>query len=229
MLSPAARDPYYRWGLSLPDMSDVPPAKNLSPETLVGDATALNLRDFLMSYGHAPMLLIRLPQGDTELELGLKASGPTTRAGRGGGAKPLPFRTTHQSVPSGPLVPNGARRDNPDALAQLLAEHRYFAVQVQKRDGAEALFMGRVSVGRAQNKDIVLRHSSVSKFHAWFEVEPECVYLSDAGSTNLTRVNDETIEPRTRVMVSPGAAIRFGSLETVLCSAETLWSCLNGG
>ena len=88
--------------------------------------------------------------------------------------------------------------------------------------------MGRVSVGRAHNKDIVLRHSSVSKFHAWFEVEPECMYVSDAGSTNLTRVNDETIEPRTRVVVAPGDAVRFGALETVLCSPETLWSYLNG-
>src|SRR5579872_4342643 len=198
-------------------MSDVSPTKNLAPATLIEEVTGLTLREFLLSYGHAPLLLVRLPKGDTELELGLQGGGPSLGAGRGG-TKPLPFRTTHQSKPGRLQAPKDGRRDDPAALAKLFGEHPYFGVQLQKREGAEALFMGRVSVGRAHNKDIVLRHSSVSKFHAWFELEPECMYVSDAGSTNLTRVNGEAIEPRRRVVVAPGDAIRFGALETVLCS-----------
>ncbi len=42
-------------------------------------------------------------------------------------------------------------------------------IALEKRDDASGPFPSRVSIGRARNADIVLRHESVSKFHAWFE------------------------------------------------------------
>jgi pSer/pThr/pTyr-binding forkhead associated (FHA) protein len=90
--------------------------------------------------------------------------------------------------------------------------------------------MDRVSIGRARNKDIVLRHSTISKFHAWFEVsDAETLYVCDAGSTNLTHVNQRRLEPRVRALVEPGDVIRFGSVEAVVSSSTVLWRSLHDG
>jgi predicted component of type VI protein secretion system len=90
--------------------------------------------------------------------------------------------------------------------------------------------MDRISVGRARNKDIVLRHQSVSKFHCWFEVDDVgAFYVTDAGSKNATKVNTKTLKARERTHVEPGDVIRFGSVESILCSPRVLWGALSGG
>ena len=119
------------------------------------------------------------------------------------------------------------RREDPAALWRLLEKHPHYAVRVRKRADSDALFMGRISIGRARNKDIVLRHPSISKFHAWFEADDsENLHVCDAGSTNLTHLNGKPLEARVRTAVEPGDALRFGSIETVICSPSTLWNCL---
>lgn len=196
---------------------------NLAPRVLVEDAATLDLMEFLGRYGDALLLLVRIPEGDTELELGLSAAAPSTGAG---GPGPLPFRTGLQAPPR-TWRSERVRDEEPISLRQLIEGDAYFAVPVRKRGDSEALFMGRISIGRARNKDIVLRHSTVSKFHAWFEVdESEDLHLSDGGSTNLTQLNGQPIEPRARIAVQPGDLLRFGAIETVLCSPRALWDCL---
>ncbi len=199
---------------------------NLAPPDLLRDATTLDLLTFMACYGDAPLLLVRLPEGDTELELGLAATASST--GRTTVAKPLPFRTTHQASPTHSRRSEDARRGAREPLERLLGKHAHFAVPLRKREGSDTV-MGHISVGRAQNKDIVLRHSSVSKFHAWFEEDPseEDFYVSDAGSTNLSQVNGQRLEPRIRTSVGPGDVVRFGAVETVLCTSEALWFCMN--
>jgi hypothetical protein len=199
---------------------------NLGPRDLVEDAATLDLMEFLTRHGDAQLLLVRIPEGDTELELGLSASPPTTGVGRAG---PFPFRTGLQAPPRAwRSESETVRREEPAALWQLLEKHAYFAVPVRKRADSDALFMGRISIGRARNKDIVLRHSSISKFHAWFEVdESENLHVADAGSTNLTHVNGQPLGPRARTAVSPGDALRFGALESVLCSPGNFWASLH--
>jgi hypothetical protein len=204
---------------------------NLAPETLLRDLTSLELRPFLAIHGGAPLLLVRIPPGDTDLELGLDVgSGPPTAA------KPLPFRTTHQGQvksdgarPAKPAAPSlEAGREERARVAGLLEKHAYVAVPLQKRESRDAAFPDRISVGRAQNKDIVLRHPSISKFHAWFEVDPsQAVHIADSGSTNKTQVNGQPLDPKTSVAVASGDRVLFGAVEAVLCSPETLWWCLN--
>jgi pSer/pThr/pTyr-binding forkhead associated (FHA) protein len=90
--------------------------------------------------------------------------------------------------------------------------------------------MDRISVGRARNKDIVLRHQSVSKFHCWFEVDDAgAFYVTDAGSKNATKVNANSLKARERTRVEPGDVIRFGSVEAIMCAPRVLWAALGGG
>jgi hypothetical protein len=198
----------------------------LGPRHLVEDASALDLMEFLNRYGDSQLLLVRIPDGDTELELGLGADAPNTGSIRPG---PFPFRTGLQSPPRAWRAEGEkARREDPATLLQLVEKHVYFAVPVRKRADSDALFMGRISIGRARNKDIVLRHSTISKFHAWFEADESAnLHVFDAGSTNLTHVNGQPIEARARTAVEPGDALRFGAVETVVCSPGTFWACLD--
>jgi len=207
-------------------MSTARKPRTLGPGALFEDAATLDLRAFLARHGDATFLLVRVPSGDTELELGLSAI--TTGTNPSAVAKPLPFRTTHHATPSEKIRSHEPRREDPTALANLLDKEAYFAVPIQKRGDSDATFMTRISVGRAHNKDIVLRNASISKFHAWFEIDEEgTLRVCDAGSTNLTHVNGRAIEPRVPVGVEPGDSVRFGSVETILCSPEGLWACLN--
>lgn len=206
-------------------MVDARALENLAPMELARDAATLNLLEFVTRYGDVPLLLVRLAEGDEELELGLSATVPATGTARATIAEPLPFRTALAPKQSRARSPTKGGREEPEALRHLLERHAHFGVSVRKRDDTDALFMDRVSVGRARNKDIVLRHSTISKFHAWFETsEDDAMYVCDAGSTNLTYVNERWLEPRVRTPVEPGDVIRFGAVVGVLSSATALWS-----
>jgi hypothetical protein len=114
------------------------------------------------------------------------------------------------------------------ALGALLARGQYYLVALRKRDGADQILHDRISVGRATNKDLVLRDTSVSKFHAWFELYDDREFgIADAGSTNLTRVNDEPLVPRRPRGLSVGDVIHFGSISAVLTDAEVLWNTVH--
>jgi hypothetical protein len=203
-------------------------AQNLVPESFAQDVVSLDLRTFLARHGDLPLLLVAIPPGETDLELGLTATSEA-RPARPDVAKPMPFRTTtNQPGPreaSRSVETRAAQRAN---LAQRLEKNVHVAVPLHKRQDGDTMFMDRISVGRAQNKDIVLRHASISKFHAWFEVDAsQVVSVSDGRSTNRTRVNGRILEPRTSNPLEPGDVVQFGTIEAVLCSPEALWSCLN--
>lgn len=123
----------------------------------------------------------------------------------------------------------GSLRPNPvlDPV-EVLASGQYHVVEIGKRGDLDGAFPERISVGRAANKDIVLRHESVSKFHGWFEVDSTLtLYVVDAGSTNHTVVRSRQLAARAREPVPPGTAIRFGSIETVVVDAAALWRAFN--
>jgi FHA domain len=206
----------------------VPVSHALLPEALANSALAGDLQGFLNSYGGALLLLVRLNPEDQELTFGLGAT-----AGRGmlGATMPPPVVESiefHTVVVS----PRPRRGSDPSPLPQQVAARlesgSHFAVPLRKRQGADAAFMDRISVGRARNKDIVLRHSSVSKFHAWFESDGsgEC-FVSDAGSKNATQLNGSPLLPRSRTKIEPGDVLRFGSIEAFLCSPTILFEALH--
>jgi hypothetical protein len=141
----------------------------------------------------------------------------------------MEFHTVVQTPSEQPiLAPRGTSAEA--ELAKRLGEGGHFIVPLRKRTGGDALYMDRISVGRARNKDIVLRHQSVSKFHCWFEVDDSgAFYVTDAGSKNSTKVNTTALKARERTRVEPGDVIRFGSVEAILCSPRVLWGALGSG
>jgi len=81
----------------------------------------------------------------------------------------------------------------------------------------------RISLGRARNCDVVMRHASVSKLHAHFFVEGSNLVLADAKSTNGSTVNDRLLEPGERVSLSCGDLLRLGMIEATFYSPAGLF------
>jgi hypothetical protein len=125
-----------------------------------------------------------------------------------------------------PDAPRARRSEAPLTTAKLearISRAPHVAVALRKRFGAAKDFSDRISVGRALNNDIVLRHERVSKFHAWFECdEDDDFYVADAASRNGTSLNGEAVtDALTRIR--PGDTLRFGGVEAAVCSAEIFW------
>jgi pSer/pThr/pTyr-binding forkhead associated (FHA) protein len=96
---------------------------------------------------------------------------------------------------SPPHVPKGR---TPHAVARLI-----------KRPGANP-FALMVTLGRAQNNDVVLNHGAVSKFHAYLRQLGAGWFLSDAGSTNGTAVDGIALARERSVPLKSGARIQLG-------------------
>jgi hypothetical protein len=202
---------------------------NVSPAEIVEAAVGNELRGFLTLYGDTLLLVVRLRPGDTELASGLGSA--VIHGGTSIPVQPVGSMEFHTLVQTPSEQPIAAKHEAaPEAeLARRLAEGGHFIVPLRKRTGGDALYMDRISVGRARNKDIVLRHQSVSKFHCWFEVDDTgAFFVTDAGSKNATKVNVEELKARERTHVEPGDVIRFGSVEAILCSPRVLWGALCG-
>lgn len=95
--------------------------------------------------------------------------------------------------------------------AQLEAKGRspYAVASLSKRPGANPFGL-MVTIGRAQNNDVVLNHGSVSKFHAYLRRIGESWLLSDAGSTNGTGVDGVPLARERSVPLKSGAKILLG-------------------
>ena len=205
--------------------------KQLSPEEVVTMAMSQPLGEFTAAFGDASFLLVKLDDPTGELEAGLAALKSSQQSRAQSNLNVLAFHTVVADVNE---LPKAFAKDDPagvsvSELRRRLSLARHFAITLDKRvhDGT---YVDRISVGRARNKDIVLRHPSVSKFHAWFERDPQGVWcVADAGSKNGTRNNAVEMQARDLVKIKPGDLIRFGSVEAMVCSSDTLWKTVRAG
>jgi hypothetical protein len=116
----------------------------------------------------------------------------------------------------------------PKAWATMLAEGPHFVVPIRKRSGADGVSADRISVGRARNKDVVLRHASVSKFHGWFQInEAGDLCFMDVGSKNGTRLNERPLDNRQLVQLATGDKLQIGRIDGFICDADSIWSALH--
>ena len=215
-------------------MSTATVLRNIVPAGLAEIAGSHDFTRFFLQYGNCLSLAVRVGEDDEQLASGL--DGPPGRtASRASltGIRSMEFHTASQVAPRHFLRRatdiGGAGAELVQRLADRLQEARHVIVPLRKREDSETVSAERISVGRATNKDIVLRHSSVSKFHAWFETDSnDTLYVTDAESKNATRVNGKALSPRERTRVEPGNVVLFGTIDTVVCSPDTLWAVLTG-
>lgn len=202
-------------------------SKQLSPDEVVTLAMTHPLGEFTAAYGGANFLLVKLDDPTGELEAGLAAQ-QSSQSRAQPNLNVLGFHTVvaDLNAPGRDMAKDDPGGAGVAELRRRLTLARHFAITLEKRvhDGG---FQDRVSVGRARNKDVVLRHPSVSKFHAWFERDDKGIWsLADAGSKNGTRANSTDVAARELAKIKPGDTLRFGSVEVMLCEADALWKTL---
>ena len=209
------------------------------PRELVLQAGQQSLELFLAGCESRFFLLVMLDDPNSELATGLLA---LEAASRGGEADGLAFRTVvrdmdatlvgdkltaaamvaQKAIKGLNLAP--APGTTSDRIPADLLRAPCHVIPIRKR--AEGSFLQHVSVGRARNHDIVLRHRSVSKFHAWFEIHDGTrLLVKDSESRNHTFVDGQQVTNRVEVM--PGQTVRFGSVECRVCTGESLWRALH--
>lgn len=199
----------------------------VEPTELVRAAGRFTELVFAHEYGKVPWLLVRLGGDDEELAAALRAADASAAAAAVPGQ--IAFHTEVVSEAPLRLKRDGALAAGPDwaSLVRNLGDGRYHAVPVRKRTDVDAVFGERISIGRAMNKDIVFRHASISKFHAYFQLtDPDRCTVSDAGSKNGTMVNGTRLQPKEVVEVVSGDHVTFGSISTIVLDARTLWRVL---
>jgi hypothetical protein len=213
-------------------MSTPDALKNWEPRDFVSKVQNQALTAFIAAYQTTFFLLVLLDDLNSELAAGLIQSPAGRREGDGIG-----FRTSLQDVDAtviskqlksaegdivGRYAGNGPR-PVPSRIPQALLREPCYVAPIRKR--GEASLVNKISVGRARNNDIVLRHTSVSKFHAWFQIqEITRLFVKDSESRNHTYIDGKMIEDLTEI--KPGQSIMFGMVEGRICSAESIWHAL---
>jgi pSer/pThr/pTyr-binding forkhead associated (FHA) protein len=82
-----------------------------------------------------------------------------------------------------------------------------------------------VSVGRHENNDVWMPHSSVSRFHALVRDDGASLSVQDARSANGTFVQNEPVKSHgagDATPIKPGSEIRFGDIITLFLDATAL-------
>jgi len=201
---------------------------NFFPSEIQQDALQLDTDAFARGFREPLVLVVRLPrEGGLEL---LDALSKTLEGRRTASVRPVASMDFNTQVVSPEELRRitgaaGERRPRVSSIPPPSAgAPGDYIVRLRKRSDGDTAYVDRVSVGRAMNKDIVLRHGSISKFHAWFQIdEVGEVSLTDAESKNGSKLNGEALSPRVPVMVSDGDRIRFGSIDVLACAPSRLW------
>lgn len=81
-------------------------------------------------------------------------------------------------------------------------------------------YADRISVGRARNSDVVVRHASVSKLHAHFRDADGALTITDVGSHNGTRVDGRLLVAHRPQSVIAGSLVIFGRVEARILTAS---------
>ncbi len=207
------------------------------PRELVLEAGQQSFEAFLAGCEARFFLLILLDEPNSELATGLLALEASRLAGETDG---LAFRTVVRDLDSfqekSPasnstqklprvMMSQFPEKGRIDRIPPEMLRQPCHIVPIMKRAEGGS-FLQHVSVGRARNHDIVLRHRSVSKFHAWFEIhDASRLLVKDQESRNHTFVDGQQVN--NRVEVFAGQTVRFGSVEARICTPESLWAALH--
>lgn len=121
----------------------------------------------------------------------------------------------------------------PNPTRQTISPGAFLVKIVKKQPNAWTKWL---SVGRTNNNDIVIRHPSVSKFHARLDTQgpldaacvgESCLWITDKGSTKGTTVNGKPLENAVRYPLQLEDRVTFGEVEMTLLDAATLYHRLS--
>ena len=204
-------------------------AKNILPDATVRFIETLSRVEFAAAVG-APLLLVRI-DGDETGELAHALLGSISSAKLPLAPKRAFHTVTNENARKA-LAAAGLAQCDPQGVRHkvraCLGEALCVVVPLRKRAGSGKSFTSRISVGRAMNNDVVLRHESISKFHAWLEADERArFFVYDASSRNGTWVGATRLTPKIRWPLPLGADLRFAAITTTMCRAETLWDALH--
>lgn len=95
---------------------------------------------------------------------------------------------------------------------------------VEKVPGLKNPFSMGVTVGRVETNDVALDDASVSRFHAWLQLDERTQqwFLTDAESKNGTFVDGAQLAPKQRVALRDGASLKFGEVLVTFMLPATL-------
>lgn len=87
--------------------------------------------------------------------------------------------------------------------------------EIKKQTAVQNPFTMGITVGRAENNDIIFDDPSVSRFHAWFAQDPRTKgwKVCDADSSNHTFVGPLRLESGQPQPVADGTLVRFGDVQ----------------
>lgn len=201
----------------------------LSPPEIVRLSARLPEGAFARIFGLAPLLAIGVPPGDLPLAAGLELALGNVVGPSPPGVGRLEFHTmAAERIEPSPPSGEPALLVDTQTLIQRLASAARHLIRLEKRANANSAYADRISVGRALSGDIILRHRSISKFHAYFQRRESGIWsIVDAGSTNGTTVNGDVVIPRQQHPLAIGDQIAFGSLDAIFLDAFTLWRVLH--
>jgi len=93
----------------------------------------------------------------------------------------------------------------------------------------ESNFSRMIMVGRANNNDVVLRTSKVSKFHAFFSRKQDGWYIQDSGSSNGTYIRQTRLEPKVPTKLESSSEVGFSqALRLLFLETEPMFLYLRG-
>jgi len=83
-------------------------------------------------------------------------------------------------------------------------------VPLVKRTAISSSYAGMVTFGRGPECDVVLRHPGISKVHAFVRRLGDMWIVTDAGSTNGTKVDGTKLTPNVGVELRSGSQVILG-------------------
>ncbi|HEY3450715.1 MAG TPA: FHA domain-containing protein [Myxococcales bacterium] len=111
-------------------------------------------------------------------------------------------------------------------LESNLAKGEPVAIEIVKGLVPNAFPFG-VTIGHAENNDVVLHHHQVSRFHAYFQESNRKRFLVDANSRNGTWVGEEKLIPSKAFVLPSRATLRFGKLVVTFLEPDQLGTFLD--
>lgn len=94
---------------------------------------------------------------------------------------------------------------------------------LKKQPAANNAFALGITVGRTGNNDIELDDASVSRFHAWFQIDPQSAvwHICDAESSNGTWCNQQRLSPRRPAPLNDGTLVTIGHVDLTFMMPAT--------